>query len=294
MNLSDLDMIKMDHIGSVADILGPDPDEERPGSSGTEERVEVDGQTIISFASAEEMEEYIARQESMGNHVRLSKTKDVRQIKGWKGRFVVDSGQPTPSQSPSPSPSVYSDLSGTPAPSAPSSPVQFEEDKGTRRKRRRNKREVVESPSPMELPEPSNLHVPELGPEGLISAEYAKYAASALNLYLSKKLGPASRASTSKVEESPRQGAATRMESAIRKPVASPLKRKTGPVANQRRPASRPASPDGADIEQVLELDVNVMAGDDSLDGVPILEEEYQEEYGLTVIFVAFSFFILI
>lgn len=92
----------MDHIGSVADILGPDPylqDEsitmdERVDSSVGEERDEVDGQTILSFASVEEMQEFAHRQASS----RLTKTNDFRQIKGWRNKFH----QLTPSLSPSP------------------------------------------------------------------------------------------------------------------------------------------------------------------------------------------------
>uniref|UniRef100_A0A0P5I6K9 THAP domain-containing protein 3 n=1 Tax=Daphnia magna TaxID=35525 RepID=A0A0P5I6K9_9CRUS len=101
-SFADLDMIKMDHIGSVADILGPDPylqDEsitmdERVDSSVGEERDEVDGQTILSFASVEEMQEFAHRQASS----RLTKTNDFRQIKGWRNKFH----QLTPSLSPSP------------------------------------------------------------------------------------------------------------------------------------------------------------------------------------------------
>ncbi|KAI9561732.1 hypothetical protein GHT06_012693 [Daphnia sinensis] len=101
-SFADLDMIKMDHIGSVADILGPDPysqDEsitmdERMDCSIGEERDEVDGQTILSFASVEEMQEFAHRQASS----RLTKTNDFRQIKGWRNKFH----QLTPSLSPSP------------------------------------------------------------------------------------------------------------------------------------------------------------------------------------------------
>ncbi len=104
-------MIKMDHIGSVADILGPDPYlqddsitmDERPESSIGEERDEVDGQTILSFASAEEMHEYVARKESGS---RLTKTNDLKQIKGWRNKFH----QLTPSLSPSPCPSPTSSI----------------------------------------------------------------------------------------------------------------------------------------------------------------------------------------
>lgn len=110
-SFSDLDMIKMDHIGSVADILGPDPYlqddsitmDERPESSVGEERDEVDGQTILSFASAEEMHEYVARKESGS---RLTKTNDLKQIKGWRNKFH----QLTPSLSPSPCPSPTSSI----------------------------------------------------------------------------------------------------------------------------------------------------------------------------------------
>lgn len=101
-SFADLDMIKMDHIGSVADILGPDPylqDEsitmdERLDCSAGEERDEVDGQTILSFASAEEMHEFAHREAGS----RLTKTNDFRQIKGWRNKFH----QLTPSLSPSP------------------------------------------------------------------------------------------------------------------------------------------------------------------------------------------------
>ncbi|XP_057376259.1 uncharacterized protein LOC130697376 isoform X2 [Daphnia carinata] len=106
-SFADLDMIKMDHIGSVADILGPDPymqDEsitmdERVDSSVGEERDEVDGQTILSFASVEEMQEFAHRQTSS----RLTKTNDFRQIKGWRNKFH----QITPSLSPSPCSSPF-------------------------------------------------------------------------------------------------------------------------------------------------------------------------------------------
>lgn len=106
-------MIKMDHIGSVADILGPEsylPEggvlprtEERSESALTgEERDEVDGQTILSFTTAEEMEEYIARQKAL--RLEHEKKKETKK-KESKGRHqdTTPRGTPTPSVSPSPS-----------------------------------------------------------------------------------------------------------------------------------------------------------------------------------------------
>ena len=73
MSFADLDINKMKCIGNVADILEPNPYtqedsitamDEPPKAIVGEERDEVDGQTILSFASVEEMHQYDARKES--------------------------------------------------------------------------------------------------------------------------------------------------------------------------------------------------------------------------------------
>lgn len=105
-NLSEYDAIKTDHIGSVADILGPDflpdgpvPNEaERSEASSKAEIVEVDGQTILSFASAEELEEYVSHSEPTHQ---LAKTND-NTIEN-----IVKLCQPTPSLTPSPCTSPF-------------------------------------------------------------------------------------------------------------------------------------------------------------------------------------------
>ena len=112
-NLSKMGMIKMDHIGSVADILGPDsyfPEggavphtEERSESVLTgEERDEVDGQTILSFTTAEEMEEYISRQKALRQELEKKKETKKKESKG-RHHDTTPRGTPTPSVSPSPS-----------------------------------------------------------------------------------------------------------------------------------------------------------------------------------------------
>ena len=92
-----LDMVKMDKIGCVEDLFGPDAvhvhcandniNELLPDSVDAEERDEVDGQTILSFNSAEELENFVCRQDSASPHLTLSKTKDIHQIKGWKAKL---------------------------------------------------------------------------------------------------------------------------------------------------------------------------------------------------------------
>ena len=73
---------------AVANIseLNPTPDPHRQEDSVSAEHVEeidkVDGETIVSFASIEEMKEFVARGESS----RSKKTNDLTQIKSWKSK----------------------------------------------------------------------------------------------------------------------------------------------------------------------------------------------------------------
>ena len=74
---------------AVANIseLNPTPDPHRQEDSVSAEHVEeidkVDGETIVSFASIEEMKEFVARGESG----RSKKTNDLSQIKSWKSKL---------------------------------------------------------------------------------------------------------------------------------------------------------------------------------------------------------------
>ena len=80
-SFAELEVIKMEYIGCVADILGPDPCtpedsitmDELPELKIGEERNEVDGQ---SFAN-------VAREES----ARLMESKDFKQINGWEKKL---------------------------------------------------------------------------------------------------------------------------------------------------------------------------------------------------------------
>ena len=93
-SFAELEVIKMEYIGCVADILGPDPCtpedsitmDELPELKIGEERNEVDGQ---SFAN-------VAREES----ARLMESKDFKQINGWEKKLQ----QLTPPLSPTTSP----------------------------------------------------------------------------------------------------------------------------------------------------------------------------------------------
>ena len=99
-SFADFDVIKMDYIGSVADILGPDPSmpedsitmDELPELKIGEERNEVDGQ---SFAN---VEDYVSREESESQ---LMATNDLEQFNGWEKKLQ----QLTPPLSP-PSPTT--------------------------------------------------------------------------------------------------------------------------------------------------------------------------------------------
>ena len=99
-SFEDFDVIKMDYIGSVADILGPDPSmpedsitmDELPELNIGEERNEVDGQ---SFAN---VEDYVSQEES-----ELMATNELKQFNGWEKKLQ----QLTPPLSP-PSPTTPS------------------------------------------------------------------------------------------------------------------------------------------------------------------------------------------
>ena len=56
-----------------------------------EEQDEVDGQTILSFQSASDLEEFVMQeQKKQGTTNRLKKTRDFRQIKGWQDKFSTE------------------------------------------------------------------------------------------------------------------------------------------------------------------------------------------------------------
>ena len=185
-SFADLDVIKMDYIGSVADILGPDPSmqedsipmDEQPESSIWEE-MDVNGR---SFASLEEMNDYVVREES-GN--RLMKTNDVTQMKSRKNKLqqlapslssfpcpssttsslIPQSEMPTSNDSECASTSaVFSDSCDVPSTSM-----------DTNEKESPNEEEMKKKITLTNQEEASKL-----GSENIISAEFAKYAISAV------------------------------------------------------------------------------------------------------------------
>ena len=284
-SFADLDMIKMDHIGSVADVLGPDPymqedslmTDDRPSSSIAEDVVEVDGQTIISFASAEELEEYVARQETCS---RLTKTNDVRLIKGWRNKFnsqLTPSMSPSPRQSPTP-PSVASSEHHNTHSAKPSddecnvTPSNLDADK------------ELESNSPFELrlsdgsdsePSPPRIestssrkpieNAPTLSADGFISLEYAEYAASAL--YLNAAESSKEQSGEDKADEKARESKQTPVKSKssisrVRKHLKSP---------ERTRIEIRPNDDD------IPLVETSVL--DDDSDDIVYNEEEYEEDY---------------
>lgn len=101
-NMSEYDAVQTDHIGSVADILGADffveesmvQEIERSEASSKAEIIEVDGQTILSFASAEELEDYVSHCEPPRPLARAIDNFDK-------------ACQPTPSLTPSPCSSPF-------------------------------------------------------------------------------------------------------------------------------------------------------------------------------------------
>ena len=342
-SFADLDMIKMDHIGSVADILGPDPymqDEsivmdDRPDSSIGEERDEVDGQTILSFTSAEEMHEFAHREASS----RLTKTNDFRQIKGWRNKFqqLTPSLSPSPCSSPvsiparsavsasenskSPLPSHFSRLCDVPCTSfeaendkkcagicekispnfnaqRPTSPVEdaavmpsdetvepLEEKANSSLETTVPLEDVNTHPEEMVEPLEETVHLieetaepsdestetfPDLGIDGSISYDYAKFAASAACFPFGEKRGRAVKkadnppAASKKVSLRPKNSA-TRMH-----------------VIKQSAEQDAQILP-SVDIDEVPSGDVTVF--DDSVEDIVIQEEEYVEVYGNFILF---------
>lgn len=280
-SFADLDMIKMDHIGSVADILGPDsylPEEskadEQPESSG-EDRVEVDGQTILSFASAEEMQDYAARREARG---KLTKTTDFKQIKGWQNKFHhLNQLTPSLSPSPCPSPSQMSSQSAVvtldtsesltvPADSAEMSSPEAEgetENVGTDLEMDPDEARTI-SPEVELASEKSCQAPPELGVDGIISAEYAEWAASAVDYNSLKEP-----ASTAQKGNKPKQ--ITKMPSRPKRsipqtcPNAEKVHLETSSVATE-------------ETHEVPSADSTLF--DDSNEDIVVQEDQYEEVYG--------------
>ena len=309
-------MIKMDHIGSVADILGPDPYmqedsitmDELPGSSVGEERDEVDGQTILSFASAEEMQEYVARKESGS---RLMKTNDLKQIKGWKNKF----NQLTPSLSPSPcsSPTTpiplqseipASNVSESPPPTVssescdvPCMSLDTEEKELTNLEEISTKEEVTcreeikkeilsvtaqeEQAVPLveEHAEPvvdSNKTEPELGPDNIITAEFAKYAVSAVSIPSLER----TRQAAKKLDVIPKES-----KEVPSRPTSSASRKQR---KSEKVPVEVPAS-------QKVDVDeIQLPLFNDSVEDIVVHEEEYQQEYGKLIINFSLQFYLTI
>lgn len=274
--LADPNTISVDHIGSVADILGPDAylsadtveeemmNQDRPESGGTEELDIVDGQPIVSFLSVEEMEEYSARHGSSSlSGISISKTNESSGSRSLQGKCQPGSGQPTPTLSPSPSPfqmleggnaPVFSDdscPSTTPAPS-----VDMDNDK-------KGVSIIIAEPSPSATDEdesPSSTPAPEMDTEGYITPQFAEYAVSAVSI--SQRGRYRARSAKKAEEEAP--------------PL--PSKKKALSVPSQ----SNTVQPPSQEVDKEEVSDVNlVMTGDDSLEEVPVVEEEYLEVYGM-------------
>lgn len=277
-------MISMDHMGSVADILGPDSclqgstesgmEDDRPGSNVTEERDVVDGQAIISFLSAEEMEEYSTREESKSrSRHHQSKTNNLRQARMWAEKTDA-SGQPTPSESPSLSrsssrgPDLADETSTTTI-------IKGEDE---------SNQSGVELSAEDEEPQTP----PELDAGGLISEKFAQYAASALwnfeatgSRMVNRLLKKATVTTTSEGTSATTSAIATQPSSRgrllARKPVSSPLKKKGGAAAPNHLKLLNQVS--NAEMDDMVDVSL-AMSSDDSLEGFPITEEEYQEVYG--------------
>jgi hypothetical protein len=356
-SFADLDMIKMDHIGSVADILGPDPymqDEsivmdERPDSSIGEERDEVDGQTILSFTSAEEMHEFAHREASS----RLTKTNDFRQIKGWRNKFhqLTPSLSPSPCSSPvsiparsavsasenskSPLPSHFSRLRDIPSTSfevkndkkyaamcekmspnsnkqRPTSPVEEavvipSEETVEPLEEKANlslettvplddvithpeemvepseeTAELEETVEPLEetaereetagLSDESTEAFPDLGVDGSISYDYAKFAASAACFPFGEKRGKVAKKADNPPPASKKVSLRPKNSATRVRPVKQLVVQDTQILPN-------------VDIDEVPSSDI--IGFDDSIEDVLVQEEEYVEVYGN---FILFSF----
>lgn len=297
-SLADLDMIKMDHIGSVADILGPDPystedfTADQSDSLAGEEMVEVDGQTIVSFTSAEEMQEYIARREARG---KLTKTKDFKQIKGWRNKFQLN--QLTPSLSPvsCPSPTqqtapsqlteqnvnMAADASSSKANSVScgASSVGIEDDEDDEEV---TMFEVIDPDAPVTSSPDGEENgpaispaqpVPEMGSDGLMSAEYAEWATSALGVSSSLQAKPTKEKlknnNTSQQRDSQGTTHSTPKQSTSEPSVSkSTEKRLSGPKTISRR-----------ESEEIPNFEMSV--SDDSPDNLIIQEDTYEEDYGI-------------
>ena len=104
------DMTRTDYIGSVDHILAPEDedfitmDEHQDSSIVGEQMAGIESQSIPSSTNLKEMQQV----------VRLGKTNDVKQIKGWKNKFSHCVGISAPNVSKSPSGTVVSDSSDFP------------------------------------------------------------------------------------------------------------------------------------------------------------------------------------
>lgn len=295
-SFADLDMIKMDNIGSVADILGPDsylPEisitmNERPDSSSREERVEVDGQTFLSFASAEEMHEYIVHREARS---KLTKTTDFKQIKGWQTKFhQLNELTPSVSPSPCPSPTLSSSQSASnvaPSSEFPTAMVSSESmDLPVPYVEAEDQDEVTifevihtDGASSACLKEESTSEelaeiIPVLGSDGLISEEYATWAVTALKKNLTEKTLNVQKESekVKEIRQSPSQTNASIVQT---RAVTSPGRR---PEKKQDKMRVELKSTLTSDVDEIPNAEVNVCS--DSSDDVIVQEDEYEEVYG--------------
>ena len=269
-------MRKGNHIGGVADILElnprPDPSiqedciitDEQP-ESVVQEMDEVDGEIILSFASVEEMEVYVARKESR------KKTKDFTQIKEGKNKFqqltpLLPPPCPsltTPSlpQSKIPKTSVsaaastnkvFSDLSD-----APGTSVGTEHEERVICQKEEIIKEILSSTTEEEA---------DLGSENLISAELTECAISTVSIPPIERKKQAAKkldAMSKEIQEIPS------CRTSLSNYLLTPRKSKKGGTKVPTTPK------------------VNV---DATFDDTVLNEDEYQDEYGihLTNIFICY------
>lgn len=303
-------MIKMDHIGSVGDIYGPDsylpdggvvpPTEDRSESALTgEERDEVDGQTILSFATAEELQEYMTRQ----NAPIKPESAKKKVPKKCRGRRQDSTGTPTPSASPSPSllQSVMGigishddqeedeehclpNQSETPSPTSTSSPSPppSQQQAGVEEESDLNSDPVAESAPSFEsttpLPSP-----PPLGKNGVISAALAEYAVLAFHQPLSQRLRTSQPPTRGIIKRRKPKSALWSRQHYTSQGQQSQMKQKLEPVRVSQalsKLAVHIQEDEVPNVEIDEVLDINMMNADDGTEEVVVMEEEYKDNYG--------------
>jgi len=254
--LADPNTTSVDHIESVADILGPDAclsadivekkgmNQERPEPVGTVELDIIDGQPIISFPSVEEMEEYSAHHRSSSLFGSIAKINESSGSRSCHGKCQLGYGQPTPSLSPTPSP--YQKLNTTSATTTPDE----------------------ESPS---LTPASEM----MDSDGYLTPQFAELSVSSVDV--SQRGRCRVRSAKKAEEESP--------------PPLRARKKKAVSVASQSKIVQPPTQE--ADKEEVSDVNL-VKTAVDSREEATVLEEEYLEIYGIINYSCIYSSYLLI